>query len=55
MQPFTLSSVLNAYSVSRTVKGERQQGHNGIREVGNVTADKEITFKFQAREQDTQS
>ncbi|XP_061086733.1 circularly permutated Ras protein 1-like [Conger conger] len=37
-----------------TVKGERQEGHKGIREVGNVTAGKEITFRFQAREQDTQ-
>ncbi|KAJ8364264.1 hypothetical protein SKAU_G00130950 [Synaphobranchus kaupii] len=37
-----------------TVKGERELGHKEIRGVGNVTAGKEITFQFRAREQDTQ-
>ncbi|KAJ8245831.1 hypothetical protein GJAV_G00260770 [Gymnothorax javanicus] len=40
---------------SLTVKGEREQGHKGTREVGNVTADNEITFQFRARDQHTQS
>ncbi|KAG7492115.1 hypothetical protein MATL_G00010870 [Megalops atlanticus] len=40
---------------SLTVRGERQGGHKGTREMGNVSADHEITFQFEAREQDTQA
>ncbi|KAM8836966.1 circularly permutated Ras protein 1 isoform 2-T2 [Spinachia spinachia] len=34
------------------VRGEKQAGHKGTREVGNVAPDTEITFQFGAREQD---
>ncbi|XP_019902253.2 circularly permutated Ras protein 1-like isoform X1 [Esox lucius] len=33
------------------VRGEREAGHKGTREVGNVTADSEITFQFGAHSQ----
>lgn len=36
------------------MKGEREAGHKGLREVGNVDADTEITFQFGADEQNTQ-
>ncbi|CAG04381.1 unnamed protein product, partial [Tetraodon nigroviridis] len=35
------------------VKGEREAGHKGLREVGNVDPDTEITFQFGAHEQNT--
>ncbi|XP_064178215.1 circularly permutated Ras protein 1-like isoform X1 [Anguilla rostrata] len=50
----THCSVTLLLPTTLTVKGEREQGHKAIREVGNVTADKEITFRFRASEQDTQ-
>ncbi|XP_062415994.1 circularly permutated Ras protein 1-like [Pungitius pungitius] len=34
------------------VRGEKEAGHKGTREVGNVDPDTEITFQFGAREQD---
>ncbi|XP_074519786.1 circularly permutated Ras protein 1-like isoform X2 [Halichoeres trimaculatus] len=39
---------------SLRVKGERESGHKGIKEVGNVDPDTEITFQFGANEQDTE-
>ncbi|XP_072535317.1 circularly permutated Ras protein 1-like [Salminus brasiliensis] len=33
-----------------TVKGEKQAGHRGIREVGNITEESEITFQYGERE-----
>lgn len=36
------------------MKGEREAGHKGLREVGNVDPDAEITFQFGADEQNTQ-
>lgn len=36
------------------VKGERESGHVGTREVGNVATDKEITFQFGASDQNTE-
>ncbi|XP_075890627.1 uncharacterized protein LOC142893693 isoform X2 [Nelusetta ayraudi] len=36
------------------VKGERESGHVGTREVGNVAPDKEITFQFGASDQNTE-
>lgn len=33
------------------MKGEREAGHKGLREVGNVDPDTEITFQFGADEQ----
>lgn len=36
------------------MKGEREAGHRGTREVGNVDPDTEITFQFGATEQDTE-
>lgn len=38
------------YVFSRRVKGERDAGHKGIREVGNVDLQKEITFQYGANE-----
>lgn len=38
----------------RRMKGEREAGHKGCREVGNVDPDTEITFQFGASEQDTE-
>lgn len=37
---------------SRRMRGEREAGHRGMREVGNVDPDTEITFQFGANEQD---
>lgn len=34
------------------MRGEREAGHKGIREVGNVDQNTEITFQFGANEQD---
>ncbi|KAF7647549.1 hypothetical protein LDENG_00170280 [Lucifuga dentata] len=34
------------------MKGEREAGHKGTREVGNVAPDTEITFQFGANERD---
>ncbi|KAM9336547.1 circularly permutated Ras protein 1-like [Symphorus nematophorus] len=39
---------------SLRMRGERQAGHKGIREVGNVGPDTEITFQFGANDQDTE-
>lgn len=39
---------------SSRVIGEREAGHKGIREVGNVDPDTEITFQFGAHEKDTE-
>ncbi|XP_076616381.1 circularly permutated Ras protein 1-like isoform X1 [Chaetodon auriga] len=39
---------------SLRMKGERQAGHKGTREVGNVDRDTEITFQFGAGEQDAE-
>ncbi|KAG8009099.1 Circularly permutated Ras protein 1 [Nibea albiflora] len=39
---------------SLRMKGEREAGHKGIREVGNVDQDTEITFQFGADEQDAE-
>ncbi|XP_041819406.1 circularly permutated Ras protein 1-like isoform X1 [Chelmon rostratus] len=36
------------------MRGERQAGHKGTREVGNVDRDTEITFQFGANEQDAE-
>lgn len=36
------------------MKGEREAGHKGLREVGNVDPDTEITFQFGADEQSMQ-
>ncbi|XP_018520033.1 LOW QUALITY PROTEIN: circularly permutated Ras protein 1-like [Lates calcarifer] len=36
------------------MRGEREAGHKGTREVGNVNPDKEITFQFGANEHDTE-
>ncbi|XP_041671942.1 circularly permutated Ras protein 1-like isoform X2 [Cheilinus undulatus] len=36
------------------VRGERQSGHKGTREVGNVDPDTEITFQFGANEHDAE-
>lgn len=36
------------------MKGERAAGHKGLREVGNVGPDTEITFQFGAAEQSVQ-
>ncbi|XP_048869649.1 circularly permutated Ras protein 1-like isoform X2 [Brienomyrus brachyistius] len=36
-----------------SVRGEREAGHKVIRQVGNVFSDTEITFQFEAKEQDT--
>lgn len=36
------------------MRGERQAGHKGTREVGNVGRDTEITFQFGANEQDAE-
>ncbi|XP_058476147.1 circularly permutated Ras protein 1-like isoform X2 [Solea solea] len=38
---------------SLQMRGERESGHKGTREVGNVAPDTEITFQFGANEQDT--
>lgn len=38
----------------RRMKGEREAGHKGLREVGNVDPDTEITFQFVANELDPQ-
>ncbi|XP_070783309.1 circularly permutated Ras protein 1-like isoform X1 [Enoplosus armatus] len=38
---------------SLSMRGEREAGHKGTREVGNVDPDTEITFQFGASEQDT--
>lgn len=40
---------------SRRIRGERESGHKGTREVGNVDRDTEITFQFGAAEQDAES
>lgn len=37
---------------SRHMRGEREAGHIGTREVGNVDPETEITFQFGAIEQD---
>lgn len=37
----------------RGVRGEREAGHRGTREVGNVAPDTEITFQFGANETDS--
>lgn len=34
------------------MRGERDAGHKGIREMGNVDPDTEITFQFRANQQD---
>ncbi|XP_071319758.1 circularly permutated Ras protein 1-like isoform X2 [Trachinotus anak] len=39
---------------SLSMRGEREAGHKGTREVGNVDPDTEITFQFGANEQDTE-
>ncbi|KAM6897918.1 circularly permutated Ras protein 1-like [Xenentodon cancila] len=39
---------------SLCVKGEREAGHKGTREVGNVNPDTEITFQFGAGEENTE-
>ncbi|XP_059180809.1 circularly permutated Ras protein 1-like isoform X2 [Centropristis striata] len=39
---------------SLRMRGEKQAGHKGTREEGNVDPDKEITFQFGACEQDTE-
>ncbi|XP_039991541.1 circularly permutated Ras protein 1-like [Xiphias gladius] len=39
---------------SLCMRGEREAGHKGTREVGNVDPDTEITFQFGANEQDTE-
>ncbi|KAM9715806.1 circularly permutated Ras protein 1-like isoform 1-T3 [Menidia menidia] len=39
---------------SLRVRGEREAQHKGIREVGNVNSDTEITFQFGANENDTE-
>lgn len=36
------------------MRGEREAGHKGTREVGNVDPDTEITFQFGANEQDAE-
>ncbi|XP_040922969.1 circularly permutated Ras protein 1 isoform X2 [Toxotes jaculatrix] len=36
------------------MRGEREAGHKGTREVGNVDPDTEITFQFGANDQDTE-
>lgn len=36
------------------MKGEKEAGHKGLREVGNVDPDTEITFQFGADEQNRQ-
>ncbi|KAI1896282.1 hypothetical protein AGOR_G00093190 [Albula goreensis] len=51
----THCSVTILLPTTLTVKGEREPGHKAIRKVGNVTADKEITFQFRAREEATQA
>uniref|UniRef100_UPI0037E8F33F circularly permutated Ras protein 1-like isoform X2 n=1 Tax=Semicossyphus pulcher TaxID=241346 RepID=UPI0037E8F33F len=38
---------------SLCVRGEKESGHKGTREVGNVDPDTEITFQFGANEQET--
>lgn len=38
----------------RRMRGERESGHKGTREVGNVDPDTEITFQFGANDQSTQ-
>ncbi|KAM3592223.1 uncharacterized protein V6R79_014993 [Siganus canaliculatus] len=40
---------------SLQMRGEREAGHKGIREVGNVDPDTEITFQFGANEQDAEA
>ncbi|XP_028263888.1 circularly permutated Ras protein 1-like isoform X2 [Parambassis ranga] len=39
---------------SLQMRGEREAGHKGTREVGNVNPDTEITFQFGPNEQDTE-
>lgn len=34
------------------MRGERDAGHKGIREMGNMDPDTEITFQFRANQQD---
>lgn len=36
------------------MKGEREAGKSGTREVGNVASDTEITFQFGVKEHDSQ-
>lgn len=36
------------------MRGERESGHKGIREVGNVDPDTEITFQFGGTEQNAE-
>lgn len=36
------------------MRGEREAGHKGMREVGNVDPHTEITFQFGANEQDSE-
>ncbi len=36
------------------MRGEREAGHKGTREVGNVDPDTEITLQFGANEQDAE-
>lgn len=36
------------------MKGERESGHVGAREVGNVDPDTEITFQFGASDQNAE-
>ncbi|KAM6964183.1 circularly permutated Ras protein 1-like isoform 2-T2 [Tautogolabrus adspersus] len=40
---------------SLCVRGERESGHKGTREVGNVAPDTEITFQFGANESDAEA
>lgn len=45
---------INVILCCRRTRGEREAGHKGTREVGNVDPDTEITFQFGANEQDAQ-
>lgn len=45
---------INVILCYRCTRGEREAGHKGTREVGNVDPDTEITFQFGANEQDAQ-
>lgn len=46
------ASQTNALFCCRRVRGEKEVGSKGTREVGNVDPDKEISFQFVANELD---
>lgn len=47
-------SIIDLLLWSRRMRGEREAGHKGTREVGNVDPYTEITFQFGANEQDAE-